>query len=277
MVKKHLNLLFPQWQGGGTDSATYDGALEFKERYLGGHDVALVKVSTAPIGEMKNNIIGYDDILCQLKEARGVIEHAQPNTTFTVGAGCDADIMSVSYMNARMGGDMTLLYIDAHGDIHTPESSETKRFYGMPIRVLLGEGDRAIENLLFSKLSDSQLVMVGMRDLDKAEKVFIPSRSISIFSSADAGESLDRILAALRSKGHCKIYVHIDLDSLDPAEFPCVRLPVQGGIKIDTLRQLLEKLQEEFTIIGLGIFEYVPSCGRKFELLEYLAKLGTGL
>jgi arginase len=276
-AKKHLNLYFPQWQGGGTDSATCEGAAELKEYYLSGYDVAEVQVSMSPLGKEKNNIVGYDDILAQLKEAKGVIEKYLPSTAFTVGAGCDADILSVSYMNAKTKGDMTLLWIDAHGDIHTPESSETKRFYGMPIRVLLGEGDEAIVKLMFSRLEPSQLVMAGVRDLDKAEKVFIPSMNISVFTAADTERSPDAVLDAVRSKGHSNVYIHIDLDALEPGEFPCVRLPVPGGIKMDTLRKLLGKLSEEFKIVGMGMFEYVPSGGRRFELLEYIASLGTGL
>jgi len=276
-AKRHLNLFFPQWQGGGTDSATYDGAVELKEYYLSGSEVTEVGVSVSQIGEKKNNIIGYDDILAQLKEARSVVERFAPDTSFTVGAGCDADIISISYMNSKTKGDMTLLWIDAHGDIHTPESSETKRFYGMPIRVLLGEGDKAILDLMFSRLQPSQLVMAGVRDLDKAEKVFIPDRNISVFSAADTERSPDAVLDAVRSKGHRNIYVHIDLDALEPSEFPCVRLPVPNGIKLDTLRKLLESLSSEFKVIGMGMFEYVPTCGRRFELLEYIAGLGKGL
>jgi arginase len=275
--KKHLNLLFPQWQGGGVDSATYDGTLELRDIYLRGQEISEVPVSSAPIGEKRNNIIGYDDILAQLREAREVIELNQPDTAFTIGAGCDADIMSISYMNAKTKGDMTLLWVDAHGDIHTPESSETKRFYGMPIRVLLGEGDKAILDLMFSKLQPSQLVMAGVRDLDKAERVFIPSRSISMFSAEDTERSLEAVLSAVRAKGHRNIYVHIDLDALEPAEFPCVRLPVPNGIKIDTLKELLENLSAEFEMVGIGMFEYVPTCGRKFEILESIADLGKRL
>lgn len=275
--KKHLNLVFPQWQGGGRDSATYDGTLELRDFYLKGQEIAEVPVSSAPIGERRNNIIGYDDILAQLREARKVIERNQPDTAFTIGAGCDADIMSISYMNAKTKGDMTLLWIDAHGDIHTPESSETKRFYGMPVRVLLGEGDKAILGLMFSKLQPSQLVMAGMRDLDKAEKVFIPSRNISMFSAMDTERSLEAVLNAVREKGHRNIYVHIDLDALEPAEFPCVRLPVPNGIKTETMKKLLENLSAEFELAGIGMFEYVPTRGRKFEILEFIADIGTRL
>jgi arginase len=275
--KKHLNLLFPQWQGGGRDSAAYDGALELRRYYLGETEVSEVEVSRSPIGAMRNNIIGYDDILLQLKRARRIIETEQPETSFTIGAGCDADVMSISYMNAKTNGNMTLVWIDAHGDIHTPDSSETKRFYGMPIRVLLGEGDNAILSLMFSKLQTSQLVMLGVRDLDKAEKVYIPGQNISIYKVVDVENNMGAIIDAIRAKGQANIYVHIDLDVLEPSEFPSVRLPVPGGLKLKTLMQLLKILEKEFNIVGMGLFEYVPSGGRRYELLEYIAGIGTCL
>ena len=171
---------------------------------------------------------------------------------------------------------MTLVYFDAHGDIHTPESSETKRFYGMPIRVMLGEGDKEVVSLNYSKLTTSQLVMLGVRDLDKAEKVYIPSQNISVFGVSEA-ENMSAVISAIRSKGHRNIYVHIDLDVLDPEEFPHTPMLVPGGMKIRVLRELLGMLNEEFRIAGMGLFEYKPSGIKRIEILEYIINLGTNL
>lgn len=276
MKNKHLNLIFPQWQGGGKNLKTYDGAMELWRNYLEGTEVSLVDVSKAPVGIARNNIIDYDHILSQLKCARMLLDREQPDTIFTVGGGCDSDILSVSYLNNRLEGDMTLVYFDAHGDIHTPESSETKRFYGMPIRVMLGEGDKEVISLNYSKLTTSQLVMLGVRDLDKAEKVYIPSQNISVFGVSEA-ENISAVIRAIKSKGHRNIYVHIDLDVLDPEEFPHTPMLVPGGMKIRVLRELLGMLNEEFRIAGMGLFEYKPSGIKRIEILDYIINLGTNL
>jgi arginase len=277
MKNKHLNLIFPQWQGGGRDLETYDGAMELKSNYLEGTEFCEVEVSRSPMSKTKNNIIDYDRLLVQLKEARMVIDREQPDTIFTIGGGCDADIPSVTYMNAKTESDMTLVYFDAHGDIHTPESSETKRFYGMPVRVMLGEGDEAIVKLNYSNLNKSQLVMLGIRDLDKAEKTYIPSQGISVFRVSDVEKNIETVVDMIRSKGSRNLYVHIDLDVLDPDEFPHTPLRVPGGMKIHTLMELLKVLDEEFCIKGMGLFEYKPSGIKKIELLEYIMSIGTNL
>jgi len=277
MKSKHLNLIFPQWQGGGKDLETYDGAMELKQNYLEEIVFCEIEISRAPMGKTKNNIIDYDRLLEQLKNARMIIDREQPDTIFTIGGGCDADILSVTYMNAKTEGDMTLVYFDAHGDIHTPESSETKRFYGMPVRVALGEGDEAFVNLNYSNLNKSQLVMLGTRDLDKVEKVYIPSQGISALSVSDVEQSIEAVSDLIRSKGSKNLYVHIDLDVLDPDEFPHTPLPVPDGMKIRTLMELLKVFDEEFCIKGMGLFEYKPSGIKKIELLEYIISMGANL
>jgi arginase len=277
MKNKHLNLMFPQWQGGGKDLETYDGAMELKLNYLEGTEFCEVDVSRSPMGKTKNNIIDYDRLLEQMKDARVIIEREQPDTIFTIGGGCDADILSVTYVNAKTEGDMTLVYFDAHGDIHTPESSETKRFYGMPVRVILGEGDEAIVNLNYSNLNKSQLVMLGIRDLDKAEKIYIPSQKISVLGVSDVEMNIETVIEMIRSKGSRNLYVHIDLDVLDPGEFPHTPLRVPDGMKIHTLMELLKVLDEEFCIKGMGLFEYKPSGIKRIELLEYIISIGANL
>jgi arginase len=277
MKNKHLNLIFPQWQGGGKDLETYDGAMELKRNYLEGTEFCEVEVSRSPMGKTKNNIVDYDRILEQLKYARMIIDREQPDTIFTIGGGCDADILSLTYTNAKTEGDMTLVYLDAHGDIHTPESSETKRFYGMPLRVAMGEGDEAIVNLNYSNLNKSQLVMLGVRDLDKAEKIYIPSQDISIFGVSDVEQNIEAVADIIRSKGSRNLYVHIDLDVLDPDEFPYTPLPVPDGMEIRTLMELLKVLDEEFCIKGMGLFEYKPSGIKKIELIEYIISIGANL
>lgn len=276
MKNKHLNLIYPQWQGGGKDLETYDGAMEMKSNYLEGEYFSEAETSRLPIGETRNNIIDYDRILSQMKKARKLLDREQPDTIFTIGGGCDADILPVTYINGRLGGDLTLVYFDAHGDIHTPESSETKRFYGMPIRVMLGEGDEEIVRLNYSNLKTSQLVMLGIRDLDKAEKTYIPSRDISVLGVSEA-EDPEAVAELVRSKGHHNIYVHIDLDVLDPGEFPFTPLRVPGGMKIHAMMELLKILNREFNIAGLGLFEYTPSGIKRIELLEYIFSIGTHL
>ena len=275
-MKKHLNLFFPQWQGGGPDRSTYDGALELKKLYFKEIKFSEVEVSTEDIDKSNNIIIGYTEILKQLKRAKESIARELPETIFTVGGGCDADVASIAYLNDKMRGDMTVLWLDAHGDMNTHETSASKYFYGMPLRTLLGEGEETIVKLVSPSLLPSQVIMLGIRDLDEAEKEYITAQNISVFTVKDMEQRVDSVIETVKTKGHRSIYIHIDLDVLDFEEFSHVPVPVPAGLKVNTFKELLKKLDKEFKLIGLGLFEYQPS-GQTIELIEDIIKIGVKL
>ena len=277
MKKSHLNIVIPQWQGGGQDLSTYRGGLEIQNNYLLGLELAEVEISCENVSEVKNNIVGYDEIVQQLVDAKMQITKNNAKTIFTIGGGCDADIASISHLNGITGGNMTLLYFDAHGDLNTPKSSESKYFYGMPLRTLLGDGDEKIINLLPSKLSPAQVIMLGIRDLDKAEIEYIKENDISVLVVSDIEKNVESVIEVVKSKGNKNIYVHIDLDVLDPTEFPYVPLPAAGGLKNNTLLELLKRLREEFKIVGLGLLEYSPSREKNNKMIKEIVRIGCNL
>lgn len=172
---------------------------------------------------------------------------------------------------------MAVLYFDAHGDINSPESSTSKYFYGMHVRILLGEGDQNILKLLDSKLLPSQLIMLGPRDLEKPEKEFIREQNISLIEVTDIEENIEIVLKEVKDRGFENIYIHIDLDVLALDEFPHVHVPVPGGLKVNTLCKVLKKLYMEFNTIGMGIFEYDPSGKKEMKLLDEIINMGVNL
>lgn len=277
MRKSHLNILIPQWQGGGQDLSTYHGGYELKDNYLQGFALAEIEVSVDNVSEVKNNILGYDEIFKQLVYAKLQITKENPETVFTIGGGCDSDVASISHLNEIAKGDMTLLYFDAHGDLNTPESSESKYFYGMPLRTLLGDGDEKFVDSLFSTLSPSQVIMLGIRDLDQAELDYIKEQNISVLAVETIEQDIENVIRMVKEKNHKNIYIHIDLDVLDPEEFPYVPVPAPGGLKSNTLIKLLKRLQEEFNIIGFGLLEYSPSGDKDNIVIQNIIDIGCNL
>lgn len=277
MNTKHINLIYPQWQGGGQDLSTYYGATEFRELYFGQAPVLEVPVSTETTVDTVNGIFGYSQIMRQLQYAQDLVKQEAPDTIFTLGGGCDANIPAVAYLNHKLKGDLTVLWFDSHGDLNTPHSSFSGHFYGMPLRTLLGEGNQEIIRTLPSTLLPSQVVMMGIRDLDVAEQSYIAKSSIPVLSVADMEQRSDTVMDAIRNAGSKNLYIHIDLDVLEPKQFPYVPLPAPNGLHMDTLQQLLLTLQAEFTVVGLGLVEYKPTGKQRFELFEEITKLGTGL
>jgi arginase len=271
----HLNLFFPQWQGSAPDLAPYYGAQELKQFYLRDLEYAEAAVSAETAGEIKHNIIAYDDIVKQLSGANALLEAEKPDTLFTIGAACDADSASIAYMSRRLGDDFAVLWFDAHGDINSPESSATKLFYGMPIRFLLENRDETINGILNTTMKPERFFLLGARDLDEPETAYIRDKNISCLGVQKIEENIEVIVREVKAKGFNKIYIHVDLDVLDPKEFPYIAVPVDKGLRVQTLRGALIRLAEEFTIVGMGLFEYTPSNRQDIELLKTIIKIGS--
>jgi arginase len=130
--------------------------------------------------EIENDILGYRQILSLLQIARAKILSTSPDRIFTLGGSCGIETLPVSYLNHKYGGDLAVVWLDAHADLNTPESSLSKHFHGMPLRTLLGEGDRHICEQSFSILRADQIFLAGTRELDLAESELIKNQKISI-------------------------------------------------------------------------------------------------
>ena len=276
MNARHLTVFFPQWQGGGPDISTYHGAHEFRGLYLAGADVREVAVDTRPAVETENLIFGYPTILRQLETAHCLIRREAPETVFTLGGSCDADVPAIAYLNRRLKGDLTVLWIDSHGDLNTPLSSPSSYFYGMPLRALLGEGDGKITAQLPSTLLPGQVLLLGARDLDGGEQAYVRDHQIPVVSVPDIERFGEAALSALWGGRSRNLYIHIDLDVLDPVQFPYVPLPVPNGLRMDTLRTLLRTLRAEYRLAGAGLMECQPTGNRLYPLFEEICGLFPG-
>lgn len=275
MNKKHINILFPQWQGGGLNKATYEGAMELKKNYLNMDEFFEIKVSTETNEKIENNIWGYRTILKQLENIKELLDREKPDTIFTVGGGDDIEIIPLSYMNHRMKGDMSIVFFDAHGDLNTPESSPSKNFHGMPLRTLFGESDKNITELLYSKLFHSQVVMIGIRDCDLVEEEYIRNNNISVITAEKANVNRDGIIEELKSKKIKNIYIHIDVDVMDPLEFPYQPVPAEGGLRIDIFSNILGELAKEFHIVGVCLLGCTALSNQRIKILHEIINLGT--
>lgn len=273
----HLNLVVPQWQGGGQNTETYEGALFLRDAYLAGHDYAETPVSLAPCSPTRDGVVALDDILSQQHAVWDLLDERRPDTILTVGGGCDADLPPIAHLNARHEGDLTLLYLDAHGDINAPWESESGLFYGMPVRTLLGEGPREMLARIPRPLGPSQVVLAGSRDLDRSEWDFLWRNGISWLSVDQVEKGAEAVLGTIREKGHRHLYVHLDVDFLDPADFPNISVPVAGGVRCETLSRLLRALDEEFEIVGLGLLELSPKVRERQAIVRQVVELGLGL
>jgi len=269
-----MNLFFPQWQGAGKTKELLKGARDIKEKYMDTEKFFEVLVDEEENNQVENDILGYHTLLQQLKAANSIINKEIPDCIFTVGGGCDVEIIPVSYLNHKLSGDLTVLWFDAHGDLNTPESSPSKNFHGMPLRTLLGDGNRQMIQTAFSQLKPAQLLMVGQRDLDEPEERYVKEKKVSMLDAEEFALNPNGVIEEIGLKGSKNLYVHIDLDVLDFEEFPYVMVPSPGGIKSTLLLDLLRNLTEHFNVVGLSLLEYTGSEEKKIKILSDIIEIG---
>lgn len=156
-----------------------------------------------------------------------------------------------------------LLWIDAHGDFNTPKTSPSGNIHGMPVAVLTGRGRPELVDLghVGAKLAYQNIVMIGIRDLDPAERDALADTGINIYTMSDVDE-LGMATVARRALQHFQhlqnVHVSLDMDSIDPSLAPGVGTPVPGGLTFREAHLLMEILAESNKIRSLDVVEVNP-------------------
>ena len=129
--------------------------------------------------------------------------------------------------------------------------SPSQTFHGMPLRTLLGEGDEKIKEQLFSFIKPEQICYVGLRDVDEGENRCIVQHDIVSLE----GPEYNRIEEAVGKKGYGKVYIHLDLDVVDKAEYKYSLYPTGGDFKVNEIVEIIEKLRNDFDVVGICVTE----------------------
>ncbi len=171
----------------------------------------------------------------------------------TVGGDCGVELAAVEHAAAHHPG-MAVLWFDAHADLNVPEESPSGAFHGMVLRSLLGGGPEAFASR--SVVPASRTVLAGVRSMDPGEEEFALSSGVHVLGGDDA--STDAVLSALRGSGATSVYVHVDLDVLDPSSVTAVNHPEPFGLSVTGLLDTVRAVRSEFELAGAGITEFAP-------------------
>ncbi|PYV57675.1 MAG: arginase [Acidobacteria bacterium] len=157
-----------------------------------------------------------------------------------------------------------LIWIDAHADINTPESSPSGNVHGMPLAAILGLGPPELSNIFeFSpKIDPDNCVLVGVRDIDATEKENVRKAGIKVFTMRDIDERGMRtvIEEALRiaGQGTAGYHISLDMDWIDPEDAPGVGTPVRGGATYREGHLAMEIIAEDGRMLSFEIVEVNP-------------------
>jgi len=243
----------PQWQGSSSSRAMQlvDGA----EAIAGDLPRTATVVVEAPVeaGDAQGTRVHRLSALVRIRDRIEEAVRAGDEPAVTVGGDCGVALGAVS---AVAGDDLAVVWIDAHPDLNTPESSPSGAFTGMVLRAIAGEGVPALR--LEPGIPPSRLVLAATRAWDPEEEAFVAAHGIRVLSAADLA-SPDALADAVVSTGATRVHVHIDLDALDPAEIVGVAQPVPFGARTADVVASVRRLRERVPLAGATLTEFSPS------------------
>jgi arginase len=173
-------------------------------------------------------------------------------------------VAGVAEFYRRQGQKIGLIWIDAHTDINTPETSPSGNVHGMPLAAIMGLGPAELANLLhFSpKVSPENCVLVGVRDIDAIERANVRRAGIEVLTMRHIDERGMRTVMeeALRvaGRGTAGYHVSLDMDWVDPEVAPGVGTPVRGGTTYREAHLAMEILADHGRLLSFEIVEVNP-------------------
>jgi len=177
------------------------------------------------------------------------------------------------------GGRIGLIWVDAHSDMNTPETSPSGNIHGMSLATLLGRGHPRMLELMgdVPALRPENVSIVGARSIDISEAPWVRESGIRVFTMTEVdergiGEVIDEAIARA-GDGTEGMHVSFDLDAIDPQLAPGVGTPVAGGLTYREAHLICEKSSRSGTLVSMDMVELNPV----LDLENKTARLAVGL
>lgn len=155
-----------------------------------------------------------------------------------------------------------MIWLDAHADVNTPDTSPSGNIHGMPLAVLIGKGHSELTAISTSKIRPQNCVLIGIRNIDDEEKRILRESGIRYFTMRDIDEkgmfAIMREAIQYASDGTAGIHVSFDIDGIDPRYAPGVSTPVSGGLTLREAHLAMEMLSETQKIVSIEFVELNP-------------------
>lgn len=234
----------PQWQG---SSSRYALHLREGARQTAALVPADARVDVAVLDADGEKVAGVRR-LDVLKENLRLTENALAGVDDVVlmaGGDCGVELAPIAAARARYGDDLTVLWIDANPDVSTPETLPSGSFHGMVLRTLLGEG--AADLVPDEPLMAEQVVLTGIRAFEPGQREYLDESGIRWWGVVGFERAFDGLDGP--------VYVHVDLDVLDPEEFGSVCYREPDGPAVQAVIDLIGRVDD---IVGASITEHAP-------------------
>jgi arginase len=254
-------------------SAVRVAGLEARLEALGHHvtDAGNIRVEIAETQAAGSDKARYLKSIAETckRTAEAVVKTLEDGMTPLVLGGdhslAAGSISGVAEFCRRQGQKIGLVWIDAHSDINTPETSPSGNVHGMPLAAVLGLGPEPLGNLYgyAPKVAPENTVLVGVRDIDAGERENIRRAGMTeVYTMRDIDERGMRAVMeeALRAagRGTAGYHVSLDMDWIDPEDAPGVGTPVRGGATYREAHLAMEILADHGRLLSFEVVEVNP-------------------
>jgi arginase len=256
----------------GTSAIRY-ADLNHRLRSLGHHvqdmgNLAVPQPESQPLGNP--NLKYLDQIVRVSEELAGIVTTILQEGDFPLVLGGDHSIGLGSISGvANVHKNVGVLWIDAHADFNTDQSTPSGNIHGMILASLAGLGNSSLTNIggWSPKIHKETIVIVGARDLDPGEQELLRTNSIHVFTMSEIDqlgitEVMQQALA-IAGQNNDGIHLSLDMDALDPTEAPGVGTPVRGGLTYREAHLAMELIADSHKLVSMDVVEVNPILDRE--------------
>lgn len=217
------------------------------------------------------------------RRVESAVADALDEGAFPLVLGGDHSIAIGTINGVNNDRELGVLWIDAHGDFNTPETTPSGNIHGMPVAAILGRSVFGEMEWARTDVEERNVAMVGLRDIGAEERAAIADSDVTVYTMSDIDNRgmvpivEDALDAAL--DGVDRLHVSFDMDVLDPGEAPGVGTPVHGGVTYREAHTAMELIAETDACVSMEVVEVNPildSHNRTAELAVELVASGLG-
>lgn len=248
-------VVVPQWQG--SPSARAMALVDGAEAIAGDLPTSACTRVEVPLeaGERLETGVRRASALLRIRESIASAVAAEASPAIVIGGDCT---VSVPAIDALAGDDLAVVWLDAHGDLHSPETSPSGAFAGMALRAVLGECSAGLA-LPRGAISADRVVLAGARDLEPEERDHILASGLAHVPSSEIEASADAVADAVAATGARRVFIHVDLDVLDPAHLKGVSSAAPFGVSPVALLASIGALRSRVELAGATVAGFAPA------------------
>ena len=235
------------------------------------HDVGNIVVpqpESQPIGSAHLKYL--EPILKVSEELADAVTSALVAKEFPLILGGDHSIGLGSITGVtRVHKDISVIWIDAHADFNTEDTTPSGNIHGMILAALAGIGNSRLTGIggWAPKLDPQKIIIVGARELDFGERELLRSHHVHVFTMSDIDQrGISNVMSEalfLAEKASDGIHLSLDMDALDPVHAPGVGTPVRGGLTYREAHMIMELIADSGRLIGMDVVEVNPILDRE--------------